>query len=394
MFQLTTATRKISALTKRIRGIQGGTSASKTVSVELLVIDKSQRDEKPTLTSIVSESFPHLKRGAMRDFKRIMQDHRYWKDKRWNATDSTYTFETGSQVEFFSVDNADKVRGARRDRLFMNEANNISFETFQQLEVRTKEFVFLDWNPTTEFWFYTDVLGVRDDVDHLILNYQDNEALAPEIIRSIEQRKNNKVWWQVYGLGQLGEIETRIYTRWQIIDDVPHEAKLVRYGNDFGYTNDPTAIPGIYQYNGGYIIDEVAYQKGLSNKNIADIYLGQPRALVIADSSEPKSIDEIRSYGVPILPAEKGPGSVNQGIQWVQEQQISVTKRSINILKEYRNYVWITDRDGKILNIPIDINNHMMDAIRYALQSLKPKKPVTTPPAIGGVKKYFPELGF
>jgi phage terminase large subunit len=391
-YSLTTATRKIAQLQKRIRAVQGGTSASKTISIELLLINLAQRDEKPTLTSIVSESIPHLKRGAMRDFKKIMQEHRYWKDESWNATDSIYTFETGSQIEFFSSDNGDKLRGARRDRLFINEANNVPFDAFQQLEVRTKEFVFLDWNPTTEFWFYTEVQGARDDVDHLIITYKDNEALDENIIRSIEQRKGNKVWWQVYGLGQLGEVETRIYTGWQIIDEVPHEARLERYGIDFGYTNNPTAIIAIYYYNGGYILDEITYQKGLSNKMIADILTNQPKALTIADSAEPKSIDEIRSYGLSILPAVKGQGSVLQGIQYVQQQKVSITKRSVNLIKEYRNYVWITDRDGKILNEPVDLYNHAMDAVRYALGNLKPKKP-TPPPPTAGVKKYYPSLG-
>jgi phage terminase large subunit len=374
MFTLTTATQKIARLIKRIRAAQGGTSASKTISILLLLINAAQSDRLPTLTSIVSESVPHLKRGAKRDFENIMKEHRYWKDASWNATDSIYTFETGSQIEFFSTDNGDKLRGARRDRLFINEANNVSFEAFQQLEVRTREYVYLDWNPTTEFWFYTDVLGKRDDIDHLVLTYRDNEALDPAIVRSLEQRRSNKVWWQVYGEGQLGEVETRIYTGWQIIDTVPHEARLERYGLDFGYSNDPSAAVAIYYYNGGYIWDEIAYQKGLSNKHIADIILNQPKAIVIADSAEPKSIDEIYSYGVTILPANKGPGSVLQGIQWVQQQRISVTKRSVNILKEYRNYVWITDRDGRILNEPMDIFNHTMDAGRYALENLKPKE--------------------
>lgn len=374
MFQLTTATQKIAALTKRIRAIQGGTSASKTVSILLLLIHAAQSDTEPTLTSVVAESIPHLKRGAQRDFEMVMKQHRYWKDASWNSTDRTYTFETGSQIEFFSTDNGDKLRGARRDRGFMNEANNNTFEAFQQLEVRTKEYFYLDWNPTTEFWFYTEVLGKRDDVDHIILTYQDNEALDPNIVRSLEQRKGNKAWWQVYGLGQLGEVETRIYTGWNIIDEIPHEARLERRGLDFGYSNHPTAIVDIYYYNGGYIWDEVAYQKGLLNNQVADVIKNQPKqVLVIADSAEPKSIDEIYSYGVTILPANKGPGSVLQGIQNVQQQQISVTKRSVNILKEYRNYVWITDKDGRIINEPIDLYNHTMDAGRYAMESLKPK---------------------
>lgn len=330
----------------------------------------------------------------MRNFFNIMESHEYFHDANWNATDKIYTVETGSQIEFFSADQPSKVRGPRRDRLFINEANNVSHEAFDQLEVRTKEFVFLDWNPTTEFWFYDQVQPVRDDVEHIILTYKDNEALDPQIVRSIEQRRNNKAWWQVYGLGQLGEVETRIYTGWQIIDEIPHEARLDRYGVDFGYSNDPTAIVAIYYYNGGYIWDEVTYEKGLSNKNIADILKNLKRALVIADSAEPKSIDEIKSYGLSILPANKGPGSVLQGIQKVQQQQVSVTKRSINIIKEYRNYVWITDKDGKILNEPIDLNNHAMDAGRYATESIHKANFVIPTGVQGGAKPMDARLGY
>ncbi len=379
MYTETTAYRKINSLTKRIRIIQGGTSASKTISVLLCLIALAQTDKKPTLTSIVSESIPHLKRGAMRDFKKILQTHKYWKDKNWNVQDSTYTFETGSQIEFFSTDNGDKLRGARRDRTFMNEANNNSFDAFEQLEVRTKEFVILDYNPTIEFWALTEVMGKRDDVDYIILTYKDNEGCPPEIVASIEQRKNRKGWWQVYGLGQLGEVEGKIYRDWAVIDDIPHEARLERRGLDYGYTNDPTAIVDVYKYNDGYILDEVCYQKGLSNKQIADILLNQPmpQLMVVCDSAEPKSNDELTAYGVQVLPANKGNGSVLQGIQYVQHQRISVTRRSSNILKEYRNYLWETDKNGKILNEPEHTYSHSMDAIRYAMESNKPMEHLT-----------------
>lgn len=283
-----------------------------------------------------------------------------------------YTFETGSQIEFFSSDNGDKLRGARRDRLFINEANNVTKDAFDQLEVRTKEFIYLDWNPTNEFWFYTDVLGKRDDIDFITLTYKDNEALSPEIVGAIEQRKNNKSWWQVYGLGQLGEVEGKIYKDWAIIDEIPHEARLERYGMDFGYSNDPTAIVAIYRYNGGFILNETTFQKGLSNKQIADILLNVAPALVVADSAEPKSIDEIRGYGVNIIPCTKGSGSVNQGIQFVQDQRISVTKQSVNIIKEYRNFLWQTDKNGKVINVPDVGFDHSMDAIRYGLDSYQP----------------------
>jgi phage terminase large subunit len=309
----------------------------------------------------------------MKDFLTILKAHNYYKEARWNKSDKVYTFETGSQIEFFSADQPDKVRGPRRDRLFMNEVNNLPYETFDQLEVRTKELIFLDWNPTTEFWYYDKLEGKRDDVDHVIVTYKDNEALAPAIVRSIEQRKHNKSWWRVYGLGLLGEIESRIYTGWQIVDEVPGEARLEKYGLDFGYTNDPTAIVAVYYHNNGYILDEITFQKGLSNKEIADIFKTQGRALVVADSAEPKSIDEIKSYGIKIIPSVKGAGSVLQGIQYVQGLKISITKQSVNLIKEYRNYIWMTDKNGKIINEPDHQYSHSMDAIRYALALHKSK---------------------
>lgn len=369
-FVQTTATLKIANLNKRIRIVQGGTSASKTISILLYLIALAQSDKKPTLTSIVAESYPHLRRGAIKDFLSILKEHHYFKDILWNKTESTYTFETGSKIEFFSTDNGDKLRGARRDRCFMNEANNCTFDAFEQLEMRTEEFMIIDFNPTNEFWAFTDVIPKRTDVEHIILTYKDNEGCPPAIVASIEQRKERKGWWQVYGLGQLGEVEGKIYKDWQIIDEVPHEARLERYGMDFGYSVDPTAITAIYRYNGGYILDEVAFTKGLSNKQIADILLSHNRALVIADSAEPKSIDEIAGYGINIVGAEKGKDSVNHGIQLVQEQRISVTKRSVNIIKEYRNYLWATDRNGKILQEPEAGFDHAMDSLRYGLTNL------------------------
>ena len=379
---------------KRIRAIQGGTSASKTVSIILYLIALSQSDKEPKLTSIVSESFPHLRRGAMREFLMIMKEHRYFDDKRWDRTNYIYTFETGSQIEFFSADQPGKVRGPRRDRLFINEANNVPYETFDQLEVRTKDFVFLDWNPTNEFWYY-DQVEKRTDVEHIILTYKDNEALSQEIVQAIEQRKDRKGWWQVFGLGELGEVEGKIYKDWEIIDEIPHRARLERYGLDFGYSNDPSALVAIYYYDGGYIFDEIFFLKGLSNKQIAGNILNQPQALVIADSAEPKSIDEIKSYGINILPTEKGADSVRNGIQLVQNQRVSVTERSGNIIKEYKNYLWAIDRDGKFLspNVPEHIWSHSMDAIRYGLTSLIKEPKFSKMEATAPLKPYYVDLG-
>ena len=372
MFSVTSATTKVANLNKRIRVVQGGTSASKTISILLVLINLAQSDTKPTLTSVVSESFPHLKRGSMRDFLNILQEHNYYNDNRWNRSDYTYTFETGSKIEFFSADQPGKVRGPRRDRLFINEANNIPYEAFDQLEVRTKDFIFIDYNPTNSFWLFEEVEGNRNDVEKIILTYRDNEALDQNIVDSIEQRKGNASWWKVYGEGQLGEVEGKVYKDWKIIDEVPHEARLERRGLDFGYTNHPTAIVDIYKHNDGYIIDELLYVKGMSNQRIADFLKNHPQDVITyADSAEPKSIDEIKLHGITMVGANKGQGSVNQGIQFVQDQRISITKRSVDTIKEFRNYLWDTDREGRSLNVPIDDFNHSMDAIRYGFNGFK-----------------------
>lgn len=387
MFQRTTALTKIQSLTKRVKIIQGGTSAGKTIAILLYLIDKAQSQRKSIST--VSESYPHLKRGAMRDFYNILKEHGYYKEALHNKTDSIYNFETGSFMEFFGADQPDKVRGPRRDILFINEANNTPYGVYDQLEVRTKEEVIIDYNPTNEFWVHEHVIPYVDH-DFLILTYKDNEALDEQIVASIESRKHNENWWRVYGEGQLGSKEGQVYGDWEQIDSIPKEARLVRRGLDFGYTNDPSAIVDIYEWNNAYIIDEVLYAQAQKNKNLANAirkaeglelaseggqYQGRANILVVADSSEPKSIDEIKSYGVNITGAIKGPDSVDYGIQVVQDQKVYVTKRSTNIIKEQRNYLWKVDkRTGKNLNVPIDDFNHALDAIRYALVDLNPIK--------------------
>lgn len=299
-----------------------------------------------------------------------MQEHRYFKEELWSKTDFTYTFETGSKIEFFSVDQPGKVRGPRRDRLFENEANNISYETHEQLEIRTKEFVMLDYNPVAEFWAQTEIINKGLEHDFLRLTYKDNEALAPAIVEAIESRQGNKGWWRVYGEGLVGEVEGRIYKGWQQIDEIPPEARLLRRWLDYGYSNDPTAIGDIYKWNDSYVIDEQLYQKGLLNNQIADFILNLPQVPVAADSAEPKSNDELKARGITVIPARKGKDSINNGIQLVSQQKIFVTKRSTNIWKEYNNYLWLVDKDGKSINVASPIWNHHMDGIRYGFESL------------------------
>jgi len=679
LYSKTTALRKIQALRKRLRCVQGGTSAGKSIAILLLLIQAAQTDETPTLTSVVSESFPHLKRGVMRDFLAIMQTHEYFDPSAWNMTDFIYTFPTGSKIEFFSADQPSKVRGPRRDRLFINEANNVPFEAFDQLEVRTKDYIFMDWNPVNEFWYHEHIQGKRDDYELLIVTYKDNEALDAQIVASIEQRKDNKNWWLVYGLGQLVFSEAQIFKGWEIVDKIPDEARIMRYGLDFGFTClvgetmvqtseglkridqikegdlvltrsgfrhvlaawdngqkevfevdfghgrriiatgdhkiftgdgwkkisdlseeeticllnvsnsmgefikdtptentqitfiskkcdwgsskqescigtstkktlgqslkdftsimltgtreimnrailyayrllsiflrittsfvpvslpfqkknsrkfiddlgsgkttgmpvdlslckqqekgsrdaqnarqglfqrmfirnfvdhvvekkqthdrvhlntsvriaeesserlptirathvlknarirlrrlsekrrvfdltvegsheffangvlvhncDPSTLVACYKYNGGFLFDERFYEKGLHNRIIASRIKEQPeRALVIADSAEPKSIDEIRGYGINIVGCRKGPGSVNQRIQYLQDQKVYITKQSTNVIRDYRNYLWKSDRDGKMMNEPEHAFSHGTDACMYALDDFR-----------------------
>lgn len=390
------------ALRKRIRAVSGGTGASKTIGIVQILIDKSQSDALPKKTSIVSESFPHLEKGVIEDFKNIMQQHGYWNDARWNETKHTYLFETGSKIEFFSADQWERVKGPRRDRLYINEANNVSFASFEQLEFRTNEEIWLDWNPSSEFWFYTDVLNsesYKGVIDFITLTYLDNEGLPQTIRDSIERRRYRKDWWKVYGQGQLGEIEGRIYVGWEIIDEVPHNARLVCRWLDFGYANDPTSIGDIYYYNGGYIVDEQLYQKGMLNKPLADFLsnLTIPQTIVVADSAEPKSIDEIKLCGVNIIGVQKNRGDTKSDtfVKWsiglVQDQKVSVTKRSVNTIKEYRNYLWLVDKDGKILNEEDPkCANHSMAGIRYGMVYLLGKRPrPVTPAPSQPMKPYY-----
>jgi phage terminase large subunit len=213
----------------------------------------------------------------------------------------------------------------------------------------------------------------------LIINVNYDIALKygmmPEVIR-LEMEDDKEKRPSLYKhkwLGEPSSSERKIYKDWAILEELPHEARLERYGLDFGYTNDPTAIVGIYRYNGGFILDEVTYQKGLSNKQISDILNNIDKALVIADSAEPKSIDEIKGYGINILPCVKGKDSINQGIQYVQDQKISITKRSSNLIQEYNRYLWQVDKLDKIINVPEGGFDHCMDAIRYGFSSYRPQ---------------------
>lgn len=391
MFKYTTAIKKLRKLTKRIREVPGGTSAGKTFGILPILIDVAART--PLLEiSVVSESVPHLKRGAIKDFKKIMKDTNRWISDHWHGTDLKYTFSNDAYIEFFSADQEDKVRGPRRNILYINECNNISFETYHQLAIRTDMHVWLDYNPTQEFWVHTE-LNNDPDVEKIILTYKDNEALSEVLVKEIEKARTkafydefadnlfneanikNKYWanwWKVYGLGLVGSLEGVIFKNWQTINEIPKEAKLISYGMDFGFTNDPTTLIACYKYNNELIFDEMIYQTGLLNSDIINFIKANcnKSVYIYADSAEPKSIEEIKRSGVAITGAIKGQDSVVFGINYLQGFQIKVTSSSINMIKELRNYTWDVDKTGKKLNKPIDAFNHTIDAMRYSISSM------------------------
>ena len=368
MYKRTTATNKVLALKNRIKIVQGGTSASKTYSILAVLIDKALRKDGLEI-SIVAESIPHLRRGALKDFIKILKWTNRFNDQQLNKSLLTYQFKNGSVVEFFSADDASKLRGARRDILYINECNNVTFESYNELAIRTKREVYLDFNPANEFWVHKE-LKDEPDTDFIILTYKDNEALDESIVTQIEKNRDKAAtssywanWWRVYGLGEVGSLEGVVFNNWKEIDTIPKEAKLIGIGLDFGYTNDPTAAIEIYNYNGTRIINELVYRTGMVNSDIAKIL---PSGVIIyADSSEPKSIEEIRRQGKTIKGVTKGADSINYGIDVMQRQDYLVTKQSTNLIKELRSYCWDVDKQGQRMRKPIDHYNHAIDALRY-----------------------------
>src|SRR5690606_368538 len=349
-FYYTTAIKKLKKLRKRTRVIPGGTSAGKTFGIIPILIDRATKKSGLEI-SIVSESIPHLRRGALKDFEKIMRTTGRWFEDRFNRTLLKYTFANGSYIEFFSADQSDKLRGARRNILYINECNNVTFEAYQQLSIRTSDEIWLDFNPSNEFWAHTELKN-DPDCEWLTLTYKDNEALPKAIVKEIEKaREKAKTstywanWWKVYGLGELGVLDGVIFNNWKIIDEIPQEAKYVKSGMDFGFTNDPTTLIDKYLYNGIPIYDEVLYQTGMINSEIAKVAKQDFKRIIVADSAEPKSIKELQNYGLIVKGAEKGKDSINFGIQAIQQYEVFyVTKRSVNLIDELRKYSWDKDK--------------------------------------------------
>lgn len=304
-----------------------------------------------------------------------MNDTLRWNPVNWHDTKHVYTFGNGTQIRFKAIENEGKARGPRRDILFVNEANLINFETYHQLAIRTSGDIYLDFNPTNKFYAHTEIL-TKDDAELLILTYKDNEALAQTIIDDLESNRKKAInseywtnWCSVYLDGQIGILEGVIFQKWTEISCVPTEAKLVGYGMDFGFTNDPTTLIGVYKYDGKLILDEIIYKKGLLNSEIVSLIKQNlaHKGPIYADSSEPKSIKDIQGYGIAIFGATKGPDSVKNGIQIMLDYEYLVTKRSNNLKEELNKYSWMKKGDT---NIPMDAFNHGIDASRYCISMI------------------------
>lgn len=370
-FRYTTAIDKIRRMKKRIKVIPGGTSAGKTYAIIPILIDTAIKNPNTSI-SIVAESMPNLRRGAMRDFLNIMKMTNRYIDSHWNISNSVYTFTNNSYIEFFSADSGDKLRGARRKILFVNECNNIKKDAYLQLAMRTSEDIYLDYNPTHKFWI-EDVLK-SDEAEKLVLTYKDNEALDDTIIDFLEEKRELaktseywRNWCDVYLDGKQGRLDGVIFNNWDIIDNIPNDARLLGVGLDFGFSNDPAAATAIYKWNSKLILDELFYETGLLNSDISKRFneLIPRQTYIYADSAEPKSIAELQRYGHRVFKAKKGKDSINYGISILQEYDILITNRSNNVKEEFSKYSWKEDRDGEKINVPEDRYNHAIDGIRY-----------------------------
>ena len=387
-FMYTTAIKRLRKMRKRIRVVPGGTSAGKTYGIIPILIDRCCKEKKLSV-SIVSETMPHLKKGAIKDFQDIMMATGRWNRKHWHDSDKKYTFHhkdgSTSYIEFFSADDEGRVRGPRRKILYVNECNNLKWETFYQMFIRTDGDVWLDYNPTGEFWVDTEILTDKEDTELLRLTYKDNEALSATIIKELEKNRVKALtskywenWCRVYLDGLTGSLEGVIFNDWLQVDNVPPNSRLVGYGMDFGYSNDPTTLIAVYIHNGQYYFHEVIYRVGLKTRELADLMkeCGVSKNVPIyADSADPKTIGELQEYGFKVTGAKKGPDSIVFGIDILQSHNFFVTKESTNLIKELRLYEWdIEKKTGKRLNVPIGMWNHAIDAMRYfALMKMSKK---------------------
>lgn len=383
IFRYTTAIHKIRKMTKRKKVIQGGSSAGKTGAVIAILIDMCTLN--PGLeVSVVSQSIPHLKRGAYKDFIKIMKATGRYVPGRLNETSMKYTFHNGAYIEFFSVEDEQKILGARRHVLYVNEANRIKFDTYHQLASRTERDIFIDFNPTKKFWAHTEVASA-DDAELIILTYMDNEARPANVDEEMAQAKANHDrgtssywvnWWKVYGLGQIGALEGVVWSDWSVIKKLPSREledgtiihpELLGFGVDFGFSNSPTAVIAVYRWEGRYIFDEWVYDTGLFNRDIAYLMTSQGYRgeMMYCDYESPQSIAELHREGLNTFPCASKSDIREYAIGKVARDHFYVTERSTGLIGNLENYMWAEDKTGAKLNKPKKQDDHGPDAIIY-----------------------------
>jgi phage terminase large subunit len=376
-----TKTYEATRQTSRFVSSCGGTRSGKTISIlqlmYFIIAAESNAGLPKTVNSVVSETMPHLRRGAIRDFKIYLAE--YLDMERWSEGSYTYTFPNGSILEFFSADSASKVHGPARDRLFLNEGQNMKWETVRQLLVRTRKTVWIDYNPTHEFWVHTKIES-RDTCVKINSTYLDNKdretgewMLSDEQIAEIESNKDDKYWWRVYGEGKVGQLEGLIFPDFEQVDDLPNpeerpDGMVEAYGLDFGFTNDPSVLIHVLVDTRSRVIwaDEVFYRTGMLNSDMAAAMkeAGVGRKTVYADAAEPKTIEELRRYGFNVRPCYKATRKAEQ-LQAMKGYRQKITKRSLNLIREHRGYTWQRDKDGSYLNEPVAVQDHAEDGFRY-----------------------------
>jgi phage terminase large subunit len=357
---------------KRITVEQGGTRSGKTYNILLWLIFHYSVKNKGKIITICRKSFPSLRASVMRDFFEILRNYGHYYEELHNKSSHEYKLN-GNLVEFISLDQPQKIRGRKRNLLYVNEANELFFEDWQQLIFRTDGKVILDYNPSDTFhWIYDKVIP-RDDCDFYQTTYKDNPFLDAAIVAEIERLKyTDEDYWRVYGLGERGQSRATIFQFGTL--DRPDKATLLAYGLDFGFSNDPTSLVGVYEYDGSLYLEELIYRTGMTNSDISNLFssLGMDRRTEIyADSAEPKSIEELYRMGWNVKPTSKGADSVNAGIDIMKRYRLFATPKSTNLIKELQNYKWVEDKNGNLLNKPVDAFNHAIDAARYAIFNKK-----------------------
>ena len=352
---------------KKIIIEQGGTRSGKTYNILIWIIFYYALQKQRKIITICRKTFPALRTSAMRDFFDILKQFGLYSESQHNKSSGEYRLNN-NLIEFISLDQPQKVRGRKRDLLFINEANELFWEDWQQLVFRTAGRIIIDYNPSDEFHWIYEKVKTRNDADFYITTYKDNPFLPDTIIQEIERLKQtDENYWRVYGLGQVGKSLSTIFNV-SLCDRIPEHARHIGYGMDFGYTNDPTTLIAVYLHDTNMYIRELIYRVGMTNRDISNdlarLQIGR-REEIYADSAEPKSIDEIYRMGWNIKPATKGRDSINIGIDMLKRYNLFVTKDSTNTIKEFRNYKWKEDKNGNILNTPVDMFNHSIDATRY-----------------------------